>query len=274
MTDTTPTIDRVENDVVAENARAAVTPHFIAPGLYLTPGTGETIDVRRLLEADRDHPTRKTAQVTVTDATSLLSYLEKHALPETELWANDREGTIHAVINAHQDSNGNPGWSDHTVTLKLPFTPDWKDWTARSGRLVTQTEFAEFIEDHLHNFVEPSGADMLELAQTFQATTKVDFQSSKRLKSGETQVSYVEDTSATAGKKGDLAIPDSFTIALQVHDRGPTYKVQARLRYRINGGKLQLAYRLDRADDVRRHAFDEVVTHVSSSTGRAIWSTD
>jgi uncharacterized protein YfdQ (DUF2303 family) len=136
-----------------------------------------------------------------------------------------------------------------------------------------QLEFAEFIEDHLPNFVTPSAADMLELAQTFQATTKVDFASSQRVKSGETQLTYAEQQTATAGKKGNLSIPDTFEIALQPFENGPAYKVQARFRYRIHNGALTLGYRLTRPQDVRREAFNEVVTGINLDTDRAIWAT-
>lgn len=269
--------ERVENDVVAALAREAVEPVKVAEGLYLLHN-GTSVDFRKDLEKYGDRPRRKTGSDVVTDAESFIAYLAKHGLPETELWANDRTSTIRAVINAHMGTTGDgvedyAGWLDHQATLRLPFTKDWQEWVAGDGKYTPQREFAEFIEDHLPNFVEPGGADMLELAQNFQATTKVDFDSSQRIKSGETQLSYVENTTAAAGKKGALAIPDTFELALQVHERGPVYRVKARFRYRINGGNLHLAYRLDRIDDVRRHAFDQVSAQIATTTGREVWNT-
>lgn len=264
--------DRVENDVVAELAREATTPLEINPGLYLLHN-GTTIDVRKDLEKYEPQPRRKTGSYALTDVDSLLQYLAKHAQLETELWGNATRSEVRAVINAHASDKGLAGWGDHTATLTLPTTPDWKEWTARDGKLMEQTEFAEFIEDHLPNFVTPTGADMLELAQTFQATTKVDFDSSQRLKSGETQITYVENTTAAAGKKGSVAIPDTFDIAVQVHERGPVYKVGARFRYRITNGDLRLAYRLIRPRDVLDAAFDEVVRHIEDNTVHRVWRT-
>ena len=266
------TAERVENDVVAALAREASTPVQIDTGLYLLH-SGQTVDVRKDLERHEAHPRRKAGAYAVTDVDSLLQYLAKHALGETELWGNATRSEVRAVINAHASDKGLAGWGDHTATLTLPTTPDWKEWTARDVKLMEQTEFAEFIEDHLPNFVTPTGADMLELAQTFQATTKVDFDSSQRLKSGETQLTYVENTTAAAGKKGSLAIPDTFDIAVQVHERGPAYKVGARFRYRITNGDLRLAYRLIRPRDVLDAAFDEVVKHIEDNTVHRVWRT-
>lgn len=263
---------RVENDVVAELAREAVEPVKVEDGLYLLHD-GKTVDLRSSIEARKENPDRKKGIYAVSDVDAFLQYLEKHGEDHTELWANDKKGTIRAVINAHTDRDDIwPGWEDHVVTLRLPFSKDWLEWVNHDGQQMSQAAFAEFIEDHLPNFVTPSGADMLELAQTFQATSTVDFESSQRLKSGETTLAYVETTNAKAGTKGALTIPDTFELALQVHERGPVYRVQARFRYRINGGNLTLAYRLSRIDDVRRHAFDEV-SAVVRETGRQVWNT-
>lgn len=283
--------ETTEAQDIITTAQDAVQPHKITDGIYLTrnhDGRAEITDLRDELEADQAHPNRKTGHNTVTDTPSLVGYLDKHGLPQTELWGNADAGTIHAVINAHSGlfGDGEPvighdedgqaglaGWGDHTATLQLRHTPDWTDWTKHDGNLMEQTAFAEFIEDHLPNFVAPSGADMLELAQTFQATTRVDFDTSQRLKSGETQVTYKEDTSATAGKKGSIAIPDTFTLGLQVYERGDAYKIDARFRYRLTGGQLALGYKLTRPRDVLLAAFDAVVADVQTQTGRAVWLT-
>lgn len=272
--------DTTEAQDIIDVAQTAVDPYLVDTGLYITPA-GDTIDLRAELETQHAHPNRKTGQHTVTDVPSLVGYIAKHGLPQSELWGNADRGTIRAVINAHNGTDmggGNDGhgiaeWGDHTATLQLRHTPDWTEWTSRDGKLMRQTEFAEFIEDHLPNFVTPSGADMLELAQTFQATTRVDFDSSQRLKSGETQIAYKESTEAAAGKKGTIAIPDTFTLGLQVYERADAYRIDARFRYRIDGGQLALGYKLTRPRDVLLAAFDGIADDVHTTTNRDIWLT-
>jgi uncharacterized protein YfdQ (DUF2303 family) len=259
---------------VIDVAQEAVGAQQLEHGIYFNHRDGKLVDIRdQLLEDEQRVPARKHGLYTVTDIPSFVSALAKHGIDQTEVWALDSASQIRAVVNAHQGAGKEAGHQDHIITLALQRTDDWKQWTERDGKLSPQLEFAEFIEDHLPNFVDPSGADMLELAQTFQATTKVDFDSSQRLKSGETQLTYAENTTATAGKKGSIAIPDTFQIALQPFERGDTYKVQARFRYRIANGSLLLGYRLTRPKDVLRDAFDQVVAKVGADTGRQVWST-
>lgn len=270
--------ETTENYDLIIAAQQAVDPKKLDRGIYFDGYRGKVIDIREQLRDDLEQrPARKTGAYAVTDVPSFVDYLGKHALPETELWANVNTGTVRAVINAHlgtiEGGEADAGHGDHTATLQLATTDDWKDWTARDGKLSPQLDFAEFIEDHLPNFVNPSAADMLELAQTFQATTKVDFESSQRVKSGETQIRYAEQQSATAGKKGNLAIPDTFDLALQPFEGSPVYKVQARFRYRISDGHLHLGYRLTRAKDVRKLAFDDVVGQIAKDADRTVWAT-
>lgn len=257
--------------VLVDTAQAAVQPTELHPGIFYVPNRSTPIDLREQIEAgEADGPRRKTGGYHVSDVEHFLEYLTKHRRPETEAWADVEAGTVRAVINAH--SGDAAGWEDHAITLLLHSTDDWKEWLSGDGRLRPQVEFAEFIEDHLPNFVNPSAAVMLELAQTFQATTRVDFSSSQRVKSGETQIQYVESQNATAGRHGSLTIPDTFEVALQPFENGPAYKLEARFRYRIADGHLLLGYRLNRPKDARRLAFTETLAKVID-TGQQVWLT-
>lgn len=276
----TETITTATARVVEQLTREAVAPREIEPGLYLAADaeTGSrVIDVRDQIQRTKDHPRRKTGSVTITQHDSFTDYLAKHALPETEVWADIDKDRVVAVINAHGPASGDPddegtaGWGDHRATLQLVPTQDWRDWTGNSGKMVSQTEFAEFVEQHLPNFVRPSAADMLELAQTIKGNTKVSFESSKRVKSGETAIEWREDTTAAAGKKGTLEIPDTIDLGMQVYEGGAPYKLTARFRYRIGGGQLALGYVLERAGDVKRDSFGQVVGQVAADTGREVW---
>lgn len=240
-------------------------------GVYYDTVTGEVVDIRSLL-ADAlgaDHPKRKEGLYAVRDVESFVAYVQKHGLDETELWADRLQGKVTAVLDAH--GAGHAGWQKHNAELRLEIDPDWSDFLQRSGNYYSQADFAEFVEDHLHCFVSPTAAEMLELAQTFQATTKVDFQSSTRVKSGETQLTYAEHTSAGSGKTGKLAIPDTFTVGLAPYRCVSPYRVEARFRYRIDGQQLRLGYKLVRPDKVSDDAFNQVIEDIHTALNRPVW---
>lgn len=256
-----------EAQAIIEAARMGTEPCSLTLGLYHIVPTANG-DVRTFdLTGDqyRDQPARKTGTVTVTDVPSFLAVYGKHASEDAEVYADRNRGTITAILNAHTGHGGEPQWQDHRVVLQLKHTDAFNAWTAVNGKLMSQNAFAEFIEDRRADIIEPAAAAMLELAQTFQATTKVDFKSSSILKSGQRQLSYVESIDATAGQRGSMAVPDTMTLAVAVWEGATVADVlTARLRFRITDGRLQLAVILDQLTDVVRAAFEGVIGEVQA----------
>lgn len=256
---------------VVDAATRAATPQEILAGrlfsVATTDGQVHVIDVEDHLDRHRECPRRKTGQFRVHDAASFLAYLDKHGLPETEIWADVTRQQLVGVINAHlgvEDPAGNPaGWADHRVSLELRTTPAWNAWLKHNNQLAEQSGLAEHLEDRIVDVVRPTGADMLELAQTFHATIGVTFESSRQLSSGERQLEYKEEVNATAGKRGRLEIPKDFELGLVPFEGADRYKVTARLRYRISDGHLRIGYVLDRPEDVLRSAFSDIVDKVA-----------
>lgn len=222
----------------------------------------ETVD----LEPFGARPARKRGKVTLHTGDAFAGYVNHHKISDaTALYADVEARRIVAVLDDHISGDTSAGWGEHRAVLALRHTPEWKAWADRNGRLMSQVQFAEHVEDNILDIVEPAGADLLELAQTFQATTKVAFKSSQRLSSGEQQLTYVEEVDAKAGAKGDIVIPAEFVLALAPFEGCDTYRVTARLRYRINGGELAIGYVLNRPEDVVRDAFDQILVGVEST---------
>jgi uncharacterized protein YfdQ (DUF2303 family) len=267
-----------ENQVIADLAEkaAARTVLTLIPGqtagIVLNDGQHlEQIDLKDFEE----FPRYKRGTVKLTDADSFVQYVNRHASPAaTTLWSNVDSGTITAILNDHEEDReadkggaGLAGRGDHRATLTVKDSPDWEHWVKLDNKLVGQTQFAEHIEDGTASIKKPDAASMLELAQSFQANTKVDFKSGQRLDSGEVKLQYEETTSATAGRTGAISIPTMLELELQVFEGGAAYKLSARFMYRITNGQLALGYRLIRPDVARREAFDDIAAIVSTGTG-------
>lgn len=257
-----------EAEVVAGLARAAATPKPIDPSqLYAVSTSDGGVQVRVLdLERYRATPNRPTGSVVLTQAESLHLYVDEHKLGTSpRAYANVDLAQIAVVLNDH--NGGEAEWGDWRATLNLLPSLGWKRWAEKDGCLITQEDFAEHIEDGLLEIVSPSGARMLEIVQSFHATNRATLDSATRLDNGETQLSYVEVVTARAGQKKNIAIPQAFELALQPFEGGASFKVKARFRYRISGQQLVLGYKLERPEDVRRAAFDEVCAFFAQETG-------
>jgi uncharacterized protein YfdQ (DUF2303 family) len=226
-------------------------------------GTSKVIDLEQERERFAETPRRKKGTYNVLDADSFVAYLFKHGDNDSEVWADDTKATVVGVLDANTDGSG-PRWEQHAVAYQAKKTDAWKAWLAADGKLGSQSDFAELIEDRAIDIVEPAAADMLELAQTFQATIGVNFESSKRLSSGERQLEYRETVDAKAGKAGQLDIPEKFILGVRPFEGADAFKVIARLRYRIVDGALRIGYKLERPEDVEREAFSGVLADIQA----------
>lgn len=268
---------------IVDSALAAAEPKPLGPNRFhvVTAPAGATI---RLIDTDveldnfAERPRRKSGTYAVHDAESFCAYLAKHGLGQhtTEVWADVTKSRVVGVINAHLGTTGDgvedyAGWADHRVTYDVAFTEAWKTWVKFDGQLLAQSEFAELIEERAVDIIEPSAADMLELAQHFHATTGVSYESSKLLSNGERQFEYKETVDAKAGKRGQLEIPKAFTIAVTPFEGAATYRIIARFRYRITDGNLRIGYRLERPNDLVRDAFLGVVHKIAEGVDAPVF---
>jgi uncharacterized protein YfdQ (DUF2303 family) len=268
------TTNASDAQAISELALAAGEPTVLDPEsryAVVVPDGGSVEVLEPAPDRALPHPRRTTGTTTVLDADSLAVLWAKHSEPWSEVFADPQGFRFTAVLNADQGSNGAPaGHRDHRIELALRHTPSWLAWTGRDKRLSSQEEFAEFIEDRLPDIVDPAGATMLELASSFQATTKADFKGAVALTSSTRKLQFEETVAARAGQKGEIEIPATFQLGLVPFEGSDAYRVTARFRYRIRDGHLQIGYALERPEDVLRQAFKDVQDAVSEATGQPV----
>lgn len=261
----TQAIEENELATVERLARAAAGPVELALGSYYAVPTSDG-DVRQIdLTGDqyRDQPRHKQGTITVRDVDSFGAYWRKHADADSEIYASRADQRVVAVLDAHTETSAR--WQQHRLHLALRHSTAWGAWSLLDGKYMDQENFAEFIEDNRADIADPPAAAMLEVVQSIQGTTKAEWQAGTLLANGQRRLSYVETTSATAGAKGSLEVPAEFTLRLPVFEGAQVAdELLARFRYRINGGKLSLAYKLDRPADVVATAFDAIAEQIAA----------
>ncbi len=219
-------------------------------------------------------PLRRKGTATLTRRESFTAYVlangSEGEVPD--LYADDERHTITAVFNASKPDG--PGWGDDLALLVLRYTPEWVAWTNMDGNQSTQVKFAEFIEDHRADVRDPDGATLLEMVQAFEATTNVQFKTAVRLKDGQRQVTYVENTDGRTtgpGGAGTIEFPGTFLIEIPVFAGLDPVHIGARVRYRVGGGNLTIGYILDDTEKLAREAFNAMLAAVEQDTGIAAY---
>lgn len=257
-------IDAARAGVALTAVDPKATPIFVKPD-------GEVVDLHEYL----DTPRRKSGTITVFDAASFnMAIRDNEGAGNVAIYL-DRDPNapkVVAVLNGHGKDGA--GWGDLRVEIAFRPTPQWAKWKAIDGKLLGQTDFAEFIEDNLADVQDPAGAAMLEIATSFSATRTLDFKRAVRLSNGQVQFVSVENTEARAGN-GAIEVPETITLRLAPLQGSTPYAVPARFRYRLEDGKLRLGVKLERVEDLMDRVLGDVIagiergTNVSVLDGRA-----
>ncbi|MEU1550263.1 DUF2303 family protein [Nocardia sp. NPDC005745] len=228
--------------------------------------SGEQLDVRSH-EAYLYEPSRRRGHSTVTEPGSFTTLLGQDDHHGATIFADETTNRLTAVINFD-------GWRDHRITLQLTHSDQFLRWSQRSGKFYNQVDFAELLEDFAADIHDPTAADMIELAQSFQAARQVSFESSSRLSNGAVSFRYREDIDAKAGNAGQLEVPETFVLQIPILRGGDHVQVIAKLRYRIEHNSLKLGFRVPGLDDLRLQAFatatSDVITELDTAHGHTV----
>jgi uncharacterized protein YfdQ (DUF2303 family) len=247
--------------VAASNVRSIGDAHFL-----ILPPEFKHLDVTKQIEEALPEPHRKRGAVTLADLPSFLKYVaDQGTTDDCYIYADPDTRTLVAVLNDHGiDHGGMPGWRDFRATYTAALSREFAGWYKNDRQPMEQEAFATFLEDNVADIAEPSGETMLQVALTLSAKTEVAFSSHRRLDNGQVQLTYTETIDARAGA-GDILIPREFALGLRLFKNGEGYKVRARLKYRLAGGKVKFWYELDRAENAIEDAFKAYVEQARES---------
>lgn len=256
--------DAVEAIIEAVNRQPqVVTPTgmgafaFVPNGFQIQP-----------LKSYLKEPERVCQLVTLLTAEDFIGYWKRFKSASSVVFGDERSATYKAIVDFHA-ADGTPKWCGHVATYACPKSKEWEVWNGSNGKRMAQAAFAEFIEDNYPDVVKPSHAEMIQVSTNLSAKKSVTFSQATRLDNGQSQLMYQEEVkgSVESTKGGSMKVPDGFTLKLPVFLGGPAYQLEARLRYRIDDGKLQIWYDLHRPHKVVEAATQAVTQTIRKGIG-------
>jgi uncharacterized protein YfdQ (DUF2303 family) len=265
-----------QENIAATVAREARKPFAIPAetAFIALPDGWRLQDTEEIDEA----PRRKKAAVKMDDDAGYIDYLKRHgSVDTTTIWCNAdyEKGLIDytGVLNDHAGAEVGQEWRDHIASFTPEKSVEWKRWIGKNTGPMDQVEFATFIEDNLADIATaegfPTGTDMLHMSTNLEITQDSSIKSAIRTQSGGVRISYVEDANAETAKFMDVF--SQFAIGIPVFRGGEAYQVNARLKYRLNGGKLKFWYELIRADKVMEASARTLTEKILAQTGFPIF---
>jgi uncharacterized protein YfdQ (DUF2303 family) len=259
---------------IAKLTNAGAKPIDVPGGntpVMVIPNDMKVVSLAEFVYNDRsERPIRMKGTVKVLDGDSFLKYWNLFSDANSRVFADEEKESVLAILDYHgSGSDGAPRWGQHRIEINLRKAREWNIWKGQSGKKVTQMDFAEFLEDNAPDIVDPPAATMLEVARDLKATTDGSFNSSFEQKNGSVNFKYSEETKGTYGKQ-NVEVPDSFKVSIPVHIGGDRITITARLRYRVNAGKLVLWFDLLRAEEIEHKAFLQIEEKIKAGVGDII----
>jgi len=263
--------EKIETNIAEiEKLIAAKTPYLQVEETHhlILPEGYKHTDITKEIEKLYPHPARKQGKATLYDLDSFLLYVHQQADDQTtRIYVDVNKRKFTAVFNDHGIGNGASayaGWGDFKAEYEARLSREFSIWLKHDRTAMEQEKFAEFIEENYADILPEYADTLTQTAHLLQAKTEINFNSSKRLDNGQTQLTYTENIDATAGT-GLVQIPREFSIGMRVFDGGDGYRINARLKYRIGAGKVKFWYELDRYENALEQAFAGYVEQVRAA---------
>ena len=284
---------RTEIDAALEAAKNLLPVEMLAVGEYdetvtdvriaSLPAGRSLVSVKKFIDEYRTEPERRKGTATLTDLGSFIQHVRRFSDDDSVIFAKDdrQHPALVAVLDYHRSGpEGSPRFGEHRACYQFPLSDEWLAWNAQNGRIMSQVDFARFMEDRLVDVAQAeegsssvtwakrlemrfaSASELLALSRGLQVNIKRNVKNKHDAGSGITQFIFESEASGPGG--APLDVPGAFLLSIPIFKRGDLYPVPARLRWRENDGMLQWFYELARLDAVFEHAFSEALDIVHS----------
>ena len=257
-----------EAEAIARLASASAKAHFVRSDdgreFLIVPDDFKHQEVTLAHALPTYEPDMIRQAVTLQTQDSLIDYVKRYKGADTILFADMAVNTIVAQIDYHAPQK--PAHIAHKASLVLPYSEEWKTWTAISGKLMPQLEFARFLEENGADVKTPDAGTLLEACRDLQAHRKVNFTKAVRTSSENENFEFTTETEART--RGGIELPTKFVLSIPVYFGEPETELHAFLRWKIadEGAGLSLGIALHRAEYVRQAVFQQIVGDASNRT--------
>jgi len=210
----------------------------------------------------------ETGMVECESIASLIDYTKNRETTGTAVFASFKDMAITAVLDWH--GTDLVGEGNHQARYSLSLTSELHAWLGINGKLMSQSQFAEFIEEHLDDIHSPAPADVLTVANSLSGKRNVAFKSINNLANGDRSLVWEETTDAKSA--GDIRVPSEIVLRIPVFrgaEEATMFEIRALFRYRINDGKLSFEVKLLQVDRIRETAFDHLVEVITEGLNAA-----
>lgn len=284
-------------------AVADVVTSLLKPEVVKVTANGATVDVliaakgtevtsvKELVDEYRDRPERIRGLAHFTELESFIAHAMRFSDEGSALFGDRSPAApallavydYHPPVELPEGAAKDARFGGHRAKYTFPLSDEWKAWTTQNATAMNQAAFAEFLENHIADIVDPISAlessraiidkllckfagpsRLIDLAKGLSVRVDSIVANKQDLQSGESTIRF--ETTHKDEKGAPLDVPGAFLLQVPVFRGGGAYQIAARLRYRVREGKLSWWFDLYRTSETFDHAFGEACQRAHKET--------
>lgn len=210
---------------------------------------------------------RDSASALFADSSQIMAVYDYHRPIGDALHIEVKDGET-AVLNV-VGRDVSARWTRHRAIYTPGKAKEWTTWTGKAGQLMSQADFADFLEANLQDLAGPEGdrkvpspADLMTLALTLKVTSEDVLESQINRTTGEYHLVAKVEQKTT----GEAKIPKEFDILVPVYENGDLQRVTCRFRMKKDGSTFKFGWVIPTAERLERSAWQDICKRISKKT--------
>lgn len=232
----------------------------------LVPKSASVQSFERLMP----QPNRIRANHEFHDVESFAKYFKEFEEEGTRIFVDESRGKFTVVFDC--DHKENPAWGEHRITLNFSKSSEWNHFTNAHNDRKSQSEFAEFLEDHADYVVGPAqftGANLITMAQNINIKVKGECTVEETIANGLKTLIVKDDSTGSGQLNGQqVSFPEKLELRLRIFKGASAFDISVHLRQRVNRGSMTFWISIPDIDAIIESAFNAVIKEVEEATGK------
>ena len=260
-------------------------------GLLIAPEGMSVAHVKRFIDDERQALETLKGSTTLHNCKSFIDFVNRYKYETSAIFYDQDKQKITCIFDcATKDATS---FERHKADYAFPFSDELKEWKEHNGDVMTQIDFAFFIEKNVLDLADPDktaesealkeirlriGGHFAAVSKMVELSRGISIHSDERAtvkydpNTGESTVDFSSEHTDAAGEK--VKVPNMFLIVIPILKGGKSYQLPCRLRHRLKNGQIIWWYEVIDLDKAIAAAIDEELNEIKDKIGLPVFYGD
>ena len=278
-------------DIVEKYFDPRVVPVEGTKGLLIAPGGMSVAHVKQFIDDERTTPETLKGSTTLHNCQSFIDFVNRYKDDTSAIFYNQDKQKVTCIFDCA--TKNNTSFEQHKADYAFPFSDELKEWKEHNGDVMTQIDFAFFIEKNVLDLADPDktaesealkeirlriGGHFAAVSKMVELSRGISIHSDERAtvkydpNTGESTVDFSSEHTDATGEK--VKVPNMFLIVIPILKGGKSYQLPCRLRHRLKNGQIIWWYEVIDLDKAIAAAIDEELNKIKEDIALLVFYGD